>query len=171
MSKKQNKLILTIFGIIFLIAIGTIAVVNKSSNEKIDDSRYSAGLISVLENSFDFGTISMKDGKVSHRFEFKNEGSESLLINEVSTSCMCTTAFVYSNSKGKSGPFGMGGHGVSAKTNIKIDAEENFSVEVFFDPNAHGPLGVGLNQRAVYLGTNSQKTPKVELQIQANVVR
>ena len=38
-----------------------------------------------------FGDINEKDGKVSHKFSFKNDGDQPLLILSVKPSCGCTT--------------------------------------------------------------------------------
>jgi|TARA_B110000438_G_scaffold92534_2_gene92134 hypothetical protein len=46
----------------------------------------------LFENSeHNFGDINEKDGKVSHKFSFKNDGDQPLLILSVKPSCGCTT--------------------------------------------------------------------------------
>ena len=45
-----------------------------------------------LESSHHFGTISEDGGKVSHDFRLVNDGSSSLLITRVRTSCGCTAS-------------------------------------------------------------------------------
>ena len=46
----------------------------------------------LFENSeHNFGDINEKDGKVSYKFSFKNEGDQPLLILSVKPSCGCTT--------------------------------------------------------------------------------
>ena len=48
------------------------------------------GKIVFEEAKFDFGTV--KEGTVvDHTFKFKNEGTEPIIIGQVSTSCGCTT--------------------------------------------------------------------------------
>ena len=131
-------------------------------------SEYSASAIAVSHTTFDFGTISMKDGNVSHEFELKNEGTEPLTIEKVSTSCMCTTAFLIDSSGKKYGGFGMPGHG-TARADVEIGPGETLILEAVFDPAAHGPSGVGLAQRFIYLETNSSKSPKLELSFNATV--
>ncbi len=42
-------------------------------------------------DEWDFGTIKEEGGKVSHRFEFTNIGSNPFVIEKVETSCGCTT--------------------------------------------------------------------------------
>ena len=132
----------------------------------------SAGDLASEERSYDFGTISMSAGKVSHQFTVKNTGLEPVRVGKVYTSCMCTSASVTDAGGKRYGEFGMQGHGgMSASTDIEVGAGQVVTVEVVFDPAAHGPSGVGLAQRTVYLETNSQKSPKLELGLQARVTR
>ena len=61
----------------------------------------------------------------------------------------------------------MPGHGGSVpKVNDTIKAGETREIEVVFDPNAHGPAGVGLIERVVRL-EYGEKT--LELNIKAVV--
>ena len=116
------------------------------------------------------GTIAMKDGKVSHRFEVKNEGQEPVRIEKIYTSCMCTEASIIDGQGKNWGTFGMPGHAGPSKTNITVKPGESVVVETIFDPAAHGPSGVGLAERSVYLESNSQKSPKLELKFSAVVI-
>lgn len=47
--------------------------------------------IKFTETTYDFGTISEEDGKVSHIFEFTNSGAVDLVLKNVQASCGCTT--------------------------------------------------------------------------------
>lgn len=167
--KKKTKSTIT-YSIIILSALGIIGLVmaNKNNNNSSD---YSAGVLAVLENNFDFQTISMKDGNVSHSYEITNKGQESVIIKKIYTSCMCTIASVIDKAGKTRGRFGMPGHGLPSKTNIEVKPRESVFVEAVFDPTAHGPSGVGLAQRSIYLETNSQKSPKVELRFTAMVTK
>ena len=51
----------------------------------------SKGSIKFPETLYDFGTIKEDGGKVSHEFEFKNEGKEPITITEARAQCGCTT--------------------------------------------------------------------------------
>ncbi len=42
------------------------------------------------ESTFDFGTISMKKGRVSHEFTFTNAGDKNLVITNARADCGCT---------------------------------------------------------------------------------
>jgi len=46
--------------------------------------------ISWDETSYDFGTIQMEDGTVTHTFTFVNTGDEPLVLTKVQPSCGCT---------------------------------------------------------------------------------
>ncbi|NOY35449.1 MAG: DUF1573 domain-containing protein [bacterium] len=130
-----------------------------------------ASAISILQNDWDFGEISMKDGDVVHNFEMKNEGTEPVVIKKVFTSCMCTTALIKDASGNEYGKFGMPGHGLPSKTDVVIGPGETAIVEAVYDPAAHGPAGVGLARRSIYLETNSSVSPKVEVRFSALVSR
>ena len=128
-----------------------------------------ASPVSVSGNDWDFGSISMKDGNVTHNFEIKNEGTEPVVIKKVFTSCGCTTAFVIDASGKKYGEFGMPGHGLPSKTDIVVGPGDAAIVEAVYNPAAHGPAGVGLAKRSIYLETNSSVSPKVEVRFSALV--
>jgi hypothetical protein len=125
----------------------------------------------VLSNDFDFGDIKLRGGDVSHKFQVKNEGVDPVVIERVYTSCMCTTAYITDISGERYGKFGMQGHrGLALDTSIKIDPGETAEVEVIYDPFAHGPNGTGKIKRIIYLETNSEQTPKVEITFKGNVI-
>lgn len=115
---------------------------------------------------FDFGSISMKAGKVSHGFKIQNSGSEPETISQISTSCMCTSATLEIGSQ-KFGPYGMPGHGFNPRINVSLEPGEEAEVQAIFDPNAHGPAGIGLNERAIYLETKAGGV--LELRLSATV--
>ena len=67
---------------------------------------------------------------------------------------MCTTASLIIGDK-QFGPVGMPGHGAIPTINQTINANEEATVEVVFDPAAHGPAGVGRIERIVTLENNA----------------
>src|SRR3989338_9291809 len=136
------------------------------SNSIASPASSNGTLIVEEANNYDFGTISMAAGKVKHTFKIKNTSNEAVVISKMYTSCMCTTATLAIGSK-QFGPFGMPGHGATPLINQTINPNEEASVEVVFDPAAHGPAGVGRIQRVVTLENNSGQ--QVELQFSAAV--
>ncbi|QQG38268.1 MAG: DUF1573 domain-containing protein [Candidatus Kaiserbacteria bacterium] len=124
--------------------------------------------LTASELQYDFGTISMKDGLVSRTFTIRNGSDAEVVLSDISTSCMCTNAYLLAGDGVKKGPFGMPGHGApSSKVGERIPSGESRSLEVVYDPNAHGPAGVGSIDRFIYLAdeTGGQLT----LEIKANV--
>lgn len=106
------------------------------------------------EMSFDFGSISMAAGKVTHRFKIKNTNAEPIVIRKISTSCMCTTAQLVKGGK-KLAIYGMPGHGYVPNLDEPIAPNEQAVIEVVFDPAAHGPAGIGRVERSVTIYTGA----------------
>lgn len=164
----MKSIILILSGVVVFLVAGFL-LLNRGDSQ-FQAVPVSASTLEVFENDFDFGTISMKNGDVSKKFEIKNTGLESVVVNKVYTSCMCTVAKIINSQGEDSGPYGMPGHGGGiSRANVEIRPGEKIQVEAIFNPAAHGPSGVGLAQRTVYLETNSSKTPKVELNFKAVV--
>lgn len=120
------------------------------------------------EKIYDFGTISMKNGNVNRDFTVTNSGDKDITVKTVLTSCMCTTALIMKSDGSTNGPFGMAGHGDSVPpANEIIKAGESRIIRVIFDPNAHGPVGVGPIDRFITLTDTSGNA--LQLEIKANV--
>ncbi len=126
----------------------------------------STAALSADELNFDFGTISMAAGKVTHDYKIKNGGTDQAVISKMYTSCMCTTALLQIDDK-KFGPFGMPGHGSVPSIGEKLPPGKEAVVSAVFDPAAHGPAGVGRIQRSIRLETDSGKF--LDLQFSAMV--
>jgi len=175
---KNKNLGMYIVGGIIVIGIAVWAMSGSGGNS-VDNGDNNGGevvgssasaLVAVAEDNFDFGAISMKDGDVTHDFKIKNNGSEPIIIQKVFTSCACTTAFVTDASDKEYGKFGMPGHkGILPKTKIEIAPGDSVTLKAVFNPAKHGPAGVGLAKRSIYVETNSSETPEVEFQFQALV--
>ena len=112
-------------------------------------------VLAVPETFYDFGNISMKDGVVSKEFTVSNPTDKNIALSKVFTSCMCTTALIVRPDGSVNGPFGMPGHNAVPPANEDIKAGESRVIRVVFDPNAHGPAGVGTIERFVTLAEDS----------------
>ena len=137
--------VLAFLGILFWAGKNNAKPAEQTEGPKIESS------LTANISSFDFGTIQMKNGNVEKVFTLKNEGDAEIRFANVFTSCMCTTAYLEKAGE-KQGPFGMPGHGgPSASPRLSVLPGETMNVRVVFDPNAHGPAGVGLMERTVHL--------------------
>lgn len=125
------------------------------------------GFLSAEETLYDFGTISMQNGNVSKIFRVANSSDRDIKLESVTTSCMCTNAYILNSNGNRKGPYGMPGHGMVPKVNEIIKAGETREIEVVYDPNAHGPAGVGRIDRFIWLVDETGN--KLELEIKANV--
>jgi len=123
-------------------------------------------ILSAKESSYDFGTVSMAAGKVTHRYWIRNTGDSPITIRRLYTSCMCTTAALVKSNR-KYDPYGMPGHGFMPTINAPMAPNEAAMVEVVFDPAAHGPAGIGRIDRFVTLQTDRE--PPLELAFTAHV--
>jgi hypothetical protein len=156
-----------VLGIVIL-AIGAMVLPNLMSNNS--SSKVSAGSLEATESFFDFGEIPLTGGLVETTYKLTNIGDEPVTIGKVFTSCMCTTASIIESDGKEKGVFGMPGHrGILTHAESLVAPGESVTVKAVYDPAAHGPSGVGLVQRSIYLETNSQTKPKVELRFKAMV--
>ena len=181
--KDKNKIIvfISIIAVLFiaLFLFGkpskneSSAISTKSIPEGVQElaNSHTAGLNNALKASetfYDFGTISMKNGNVSKIFKVTNSTSEDIKVPSVTTSCMCTTAYIVKEDGSRSRPFGMPGHGGAVpKANAIVEDGGSLNIEIVYDPNAHGPAGVGIIERSVFLEDENNNV--IEFKFKANV--
>ena len=153
-SKTIISFLIIILGIIGLFWWGRSVQKSTSANPSSNLSA-SALALSALETSYDFGKISMAQGLVEKTFEISNPTNQDITVERITTSCMCTLSYISTSEDKEKGPFGMVGHGGTVpKANEIIKAGESRKLRVVFDPNAHGPAGVGIINRVVTLEDN-----------------
>ncbi|MDX1536059.1 MAG: DUF1573 domain-containing protein [Candidatus Spechtbacterales bacterium] len=169
MEQKTKNLVLALSVVVFMAFLVWLVAVSPEGAET--SAEYTQSSLSGSGQHFDFGTIDMRDGEVSHEFEIENKESEAVVINKIYTTCMCTEAYIVDASGEEHGPFGMPGHGGRLTTDVRVNPGEKAIVRTVFDPAAHGPSGVGLAQRSIYLETNSSHSPKMEVSFSAMVTR
>jgi hypothetical protein len=160
----------TAVGIIFgtlLLLVGVVFLSGKTPLSAQVETEVGAKVLIVNDAMHDWGTIGIKNGDVEHEFEIKNEGTETLKLYNISTSCMCTSAQLFQTDD-KSPVFGM--HDSSNYT-MEVEPGENATVKVVFDPMAHGPSGVGPITRQVTVMTNDPDNKKITFTLKALVVK
>ncbi|MEK9175760.1 MAG: DUF1573 domain-containing protein [Patescibacteria group bacterium] len=147
-----KTIIISVFVVLaLLVALAWMGYKNTSSALLSQDSNSAKSQLTASEILHDFGTISMANGKVDTTFKITNPTSKGIVLSSIVTSCMCTNAYIVKNGRER-GPFGMSGHGglvPSADETIKTG--ESLDIKVVYDPNAHGPAGVGSIDRIVEL--------------------
>lgn len=117
-------------------------------------SAQEASTLAFEPSTFDFGRISMAKGNVSQTVKVRNVSAAPVTLKKIYTSCMCTTGSLAVAGK-KLGPFGMPGHGPIPTFSETLAPGQDAELEIMFNPNAHGPAGVGPVKREVYLDTDS----------------
>ena len=128
-------------------------------------------IITVSNDSYDFGDVSQKEGVKTTLFEIKNEGESDLVIDRLETSCGCTSAsIVYQDKEGPK--FGMPGHKTGEKTEgwqITISPEEKAQLKVYYDPNVHEDFR-GTATRTISIFSNDPVDFEKKVQIDLNQV-
>lgn len=163
------KNIIIIIAVIAVLLGGVIWIARPSLQvEPVASAVKNTGTLTVQDSdNYDFGEISMAAGEVKHQFKIKNAGIGTVTVNKIYTSCMCTTASLMMAGNKQFGPYGMPGHGFIPKISQDIKPNEEATVEVIFDPAAHGPSGVGRIQRSITIESNDGES--VQLQFAAVV--
>ena len=104
--------------------------------------------IAVDRTFHDFGAIVQYGGVVETTFIVRNEGTETLTIGTITTSCSCTSAQI---------------------SESKIEAGKQATLTVVFDPDFHEePLDVF--KRTIFIPTNDPVTPEAEVVIQVDIL-
>ena len=122
-----------------------IALFGSSSNAS-DIAKPS--VLSAEIDTYDFGAVPIGGGLVQHSYLVRNDTSLPVVISKMYTSCMCTLATLSIGDR-VFGPYGMPGHGSIPTIGVALEPGSEVSVEVVFDPAAHGPAGIGPVGRVV----------------------
>lgn len=122
-----------------------------------------------LETDFyNWGDVGNRE-PITKSFTVENRGRSDLLIKNIASSCMCTSASL-KTAAGETPFMGMTHGGPAPKINVKLKPGEKGELIVRYDPLAHGRPDVGLLRRAVYLRTNDPLRPEAELRLLINAV-
>lgn len=170
----NNKTIPMLLGLGVLAAILVLASSggpDSSADAEIPMSLEGASMLEIPEARVALGDVSMADGIAEHVFTIRNTGDGALRIGALETSCMCTTARLEVD--GEMGPiFGMPGHGRSSRSwAMNIPPGTEGQLHVYYDPNAHGPAGVGPFMREISFTTNDSSAPRASVRISGTTVR
>lgn len=125
-----------------------------------------APIISISPQYVDLGRVSQAKGVVTAFATVENLGEGDLIINDMETSCGCTTAALIID--GEEGPaFGMRGHGSWPKGwSATIKSGKQAQLKINYDPNVHGTLR-GLVTRVIYIYSNDPRNPVMKITVEA----
>src|SRR3989344_1665529 len=127
----------------------------------------------VSQTSFDFGTISQKDGLVNAFYEVTNTGNEDIFLKEIYTSCGCTKAQLLYADGSASGLYTM--KGMTGAQDFAVGKSlkpgETVKIKATFDHNAHGPQGIGYIKRNIMLDTNMRERSLIQVSLEADVTK
>ncbi len=164
-----KKFILGISLISFLVLGGGIwfasSLPTKTTLEKTAGATFLAD-----HKSADLKTIAYEKGVVTHAFPIQNTGNKPLNITNLATSCMCTKVY-FTSGKEKGPQAGMKGMSSTSAWIGTLQPQEKGEIVAMFDPQFHGPQGVGAISRLVSFETNDPDHPHVELSFAGVVVR
>ncbi|MEK7189527.1 MAG: DUF1573 domain-containing protein [Patescibacteria group bacterium] len=166
---KNTKIFLAI--IIVLVIGGISAAVVATMKEKGGNG---TAKLTLETTGFDWGDVSMAAGLAKKNIKIQNTGTGDLKISKFTTSCMCTKVTLEVNGR-RSPDFGMPGHGDSGPAfwSETIKPGDSGTLEIIFDPNAHGPEATGPITRAIYIYSNDggSSNSKKTINFDANVVK
>jgi archaellum component FlaG (FlaF/FlaG flagellin family) len=159
---EKKVFIITILTV-FLIG-GSVMVLSGSSNNLSPNQNVN---LEAPETNYDWAEIKYDGPKGTKTFKIKNNGSETLKLGKIKTSCTCTTAQI--NIEGNKSPlFSM--HGSSSWIG-EIAPGKEAELDIVFDQQFHGPTGIGPVERYITVETNDPDTPKLEFYLKGNVVK
>lgn len=162
-SRKTIITVFVCFTFLSLLLWGYSKNGNTAASVQGVSSADARGALISPEAFFDFGAISMKDGDVTKDFTITNPTGENVTILGLETSCMCTSVLLVLPDGSTKGPFGMAGMGGLTRTNETVKAGESRMLRVIYNPNAHGPAGVGQIDRFVTVTDSSGATLRFEI--------
>jgi len=163
---NENKIFIIIGAVTLLLLTGIVFLAGRTSNTaKVVTNQ--AVKIATKSKSYDWGQIGINNGKVETVFDIENQGSTTLKLFNVTTSCACTTAQLITE-KGQSPLFGM--HTKSDFVS-EVAPGKKAMLKVVYDPLFHGPNGLGLITREITVGTNDASNPKLVFNATANVIK
>lgn len=148
---KDIKFLIGAFLITVLIIAGAAVIFSRASTKTSDIPTSEVLGLSVSPEGYDMGEVAIDGGIVARQYEIENTTDKPLSLIKLATSCMCTRARIKVGEK-ETSFFGMEMPGDNnPPLKLKIAPGQKASVEVNFDPAAHGPQGVGPFDRIVWL--------------------
>ncbi len=158
---KMKKIALYGIAVVFAIAAVFALFVLFSKTGASENAK-----IAISPSFFDFGGVSVRGGTVSASLMLSNEGKDDLVIRDIVTSCMCTSAKL--SFAGRESPlFGM--HSNNLFFGETIPPGQSAELKIFYDPTVHPDLR-GAVTRVVSIYSNDASAPKKDIVVEASQV-
>lgn len=127
-----------------------------------DESRNNLPKLEINNTEYDFGTISQSEGIVSRDLLITNKDNKDITIDELSTSCMCTSAQIIKD--GKEGmKYGMDMGGKNPTEPIVLTPNGTATLRIFYDPNMHKDLKGHVTRVVSIFSSAGTQTVKIKL--------
>ena len=169
-DKSEEEIILG-----FVKKYGLNSFVDKNKGKEFKEKLISQAsadrpIIFLSPETYDFGDVSQKTGKVYTYFDLKNEGKSDLIIDRLETSCGCTFVSVVFQYK-ESPFFTMPGHGYENPQweGVTIPSGETAQLKVMYDPDVHLDFR-GFAIREIYVFSNDPIDFEKKVQVELNQV-
>ncbi len=145
------KIFIGIIVVTVLLIVGLASLSGGEDKEEQAQSLTQVAGVQISPEFYELGNVDINGGLVTREYEVKNETDQTMKLQKIVTSCMCTQAKVTVGDK-ESRFFGMEHPGDrNPSINYEIPPGEKAKVTVSFDPAAHGPQGTGPFDRVVSL--------------------
>lgn len=153
-----------------LLIVGGAVWIFSKAPAKATLSKEKSVQMAIDHREYSFGTVKLSEGIVEHRYPLKNAGQKDLKIANLASSCACTKVY-FKSASGESPQASMKGMSKPSVWVGVLKPGESGEMVMRFDPNFHGPTGVGKIARSLSFETNDPSQSYVELQMTGEVVK
>lgn len=155
--RKKKRIIkkIVILAAIILIVVSYIGFKNYSLKD--------APVMQITPTSYDFGSVSVAEGAVSTTMEVENQGKNNLVIDEMKSTCDCTSASLTVDGI-ESPAFGM--HDTKTGWSAILKPGQKAKLKVNYNPKVHMDLR-GAVTRNVIIFSNDPKNKAKQVRIDA----
>lgn len=163
---KNKSTLITIIAVVVIMAGVTVWGLSQDDSTTGNKTDSSEAEMSISPSSYDFKDVSQKEGVVSTSFVIENTGTSDLIIDDMLSSCGCTSATLTVD--GQEGPrFGM--HNNPRNWSETIAPGGEAELIVYYDPNVHQDFR-GKATREITLFSNDKNNSEKRVKISINQV-
>jgi len=153
-----------------ILIIGAGVYLLSKAPAKVALSQENGVRIGIDHKQYDFGRVKLTSGLVIHQYPIKNTGNTDLKIANLASSCACTKVYFKSASQESPRASMKGMTKISDWVGI-LKPGENGEIIIEFDPNFHGPQGIGIITRTISFETNDNQNSYTELSFNGEVIK